>query len=155
MTRARRNLIVMSNDNHEYLPTQSPEIISRTVKPNLGSFPGPRRYFQSAEARMVDLSFAGRQRHNHPVLVATSEARIGDALTLVRDQDRWQLTDVKGRCLGRMAKSFSPPENTKFVHGEIAAILRWCKDDSDEAFHHTIKREAWEVIVPELVFEEY
>jgi len=155
MTRARRNLIVMSNDNHEYLPTQSPEIISRTVKPNLGSFPGPRRYFQSAEARMVDLSFAGRQRHNHPVLVATSEARIGDALTLVRDQGRWQLTDVKGRCLGRMAKSFSPPENTKFVHGEIAAILRWRKDDSDDAFHHTIKREAWEVVVPELVFEEY
>ena len=26
MTRARRNLIVMSNDNHEYLPTQSPAI---------------------------------------------------------------------------------------------------------------------------------
>lgn len=155
MTRARQNLIVMSNDNHEYLPTQSPAILCRTVEPDLASFPGPRRYFQSAEARMVDLSFAGRQRHNHPVLVATSEARVGDALTLVRDQDRWQLTDVKGRCLGRMAKSFSPPENTKLVHGEIAAILRWRKDDSDEAFHHTIKREAWEVIVPELAFEEH
>ena len=118
------------------------------------SSPGPRRYFQSAEARIVHLSFAGRQRHNHPVLVATSEARIGDALTIVRDGDRWQLTDAKGRSLGRFAKNFSPPGNTKFVRGEIAAILRWRKDDSDEAFHHTIKREAWEVVVPELVFEE-
>lgn len=154
MTRARRNLIVMSNDNHEYLPTQSPAIISRTVKPDLASFPGPRKYFQSAEARMVDLSFAGRQRHNHTVLAATSDARIGDALTLVRDHDRWQLTDTKGRSLGRLAKSFSPPANTKFVRGEIAAILRWRKDDSDEAFHYTIKRETWEVVVPELVFEE-
>ena len=103
---------------------------------------------------MVDLSFAGRQRHNHPVLVATSEARIGDALTLVRDRERWQLTDASGRSLGRMAKSFAPPDNTKFVRGEIAAILRWRKDDSDEVFHHTIRREAWEVVVPELVFEE-
>nr|WP_246531818.1 ATP-dependent helicase [Pseudohalocynthiibacter aestuariivivens] len=154
MTRARRNLTVMSNDNHEYLPTQSQAIVSRTVKPDLASFPRPRRYFQSAEARMVDLSFAGRQGNSHPVLVATSEARIGDALTLIRDRDRWQLTDAKGRSLGRMAKSFSPPANTKFVRGEIAAILCWRKDDSDEAFYHTIRREAWEVIVPELVFEE-
>lgn len=154
MTRARRNLIVMSNDNHEYLPTQSPAIVNRTVKPDLASFPGPRRYFQSAEARMVDLSFAGRQRRNHPVLVATSEARIGDALALVRDHDRWQLQDAHGRSLGRLAKSFSPPGNARFVRGEIAAILRWRKDDSDEAFHHTIMRVAWEVVVPELVFEE-
>ena len=103
---------------------------------------------------MVDLSFAGRQGPSHPVLVATSEARIGDALTLVRDQDCWQLTDAKGRSLGRMAKSFFPPDNTKFVRAEIAAILRWRKDDCDKAFHYTIRREAWEVIVPELVFEE-
>lgn len=155
MTRARRNLIVMSNDNHEYLPTHSAAIVCRTVKPDLASFPGPRRYFQSAEARMVDLSFAGRQGHNHPVLIATSEARIGDALTLVRNMDRWHLTDAKGRSLGRMAKSFSPPDNAKFVRAEIAAILRWRKDDSDEAFHYTIRREAWEVVIPELVFEEH
>ena len=154
MTRARRNLIVMSNDNHEYLPTQSPAIIGRTIKPDLSSFPRPKRYFRSAKARMVDLPFAGRQRHNHPVVVAILEARIGDALTLVRDHDRWQLLDTEGRSLGRLAKSFSPPVNTKFVRGEIAAILRWRKDDSDEAFHYTIKRETWEVVVPELVFEE-
>lgn len=154
ITRARRNLIVMSNDNHEYLPTQSPAILCRRVKPDLAALPGPRRYFQSAEARMVDLSFAGRQRHNHPVLIATSEARIGDPLTLVCDQARWQLTDAKGRILGCMSKSFTPPVNTKFERGEIAAILRWRKDYSDEAFHHTIRREAWEVVVPELVFEE-
>jgi len=32
MTRARRNLIVMSNDNHEYLPTQSLAVINRYAK---------------------------------------------------------------------------------------------------------------------------
>ncbi len=153
MTRARRNLVVMSNDNHEYLPTKSPAIVSRTVVPDLSSFPGPRRYFQSAEARLVDLSFGGRQGHNHPVLGATAEARIGDPVTLVRDQNRWLLRDAKGRPLGRMAKSFAPPPDSKFLRGEIAAILRWHKDDSDEAYHYTLRRDTWEVVIPELVFE--
>lgn len=59
----------------------------------------------------------------------------------------------QGRPLGRMAKSFEAPAQTKFVRGEIAAILRWGKDDSDEAFHHMLKRDVWEVVFPELVFE--
>lgn len=153
MTRARRNLIVMSNDTHEYLPTQSKAGINRHVTPDLASVPGPRRYFQSAEARMVDLSFAGRQGHNHPVLGAIAAAKIADPVALVRERDRWHLKDSKGRILGRMAKNFTPPSNTRFYRGEIAAILRWRKEDADEAFHYAIRRDAWEVVVPELVFE--
>lgn len=155
MTRARRNLIVMSNDNHEYLPTQSPAVISRHVTPDLASFPGPRRYFQSAEARMVDLSFTGRQGQRHAVHQAISEARIGDAIIMVREQDRWHLQDSCGRSLGRMSGSFAPPPNTRFVRGEIAAILSWRKEDADEAFHYTLRRDAWEVVMPELVFEAF
>lgn len=153
MTRARRNLVVMSNDNHEYLPARSPAIITRHTKPDLAGFPGPRRYYQSAEARMVDLSFAGRQGQNHPALSAIAEARIGDPITLIREQDRWHLKDSSGRSLGRMSKNFAPPPNTKFVSGEIAAILRWRKEYADEAFHYTIRRDAWEVVIPEMVFE--
>jgi ATP-dependent DNA helicase RecQ len=153
MTRARRNLIVMSNDNHEYLPGQSPAIINRFVTPDLAAFPGPRRYFQSAEARMVDLSFAGRQRQSHPALEAIAEAQVGDPITLVTEHDRWHLRDSGGRSLGLLAKSFAPPSNTKFVSGEIAAILRWRKEDGDEAFYHTLRRDRWEVIIPEMVFE--
>lgn len=153
MTRARRNLIVMSNDNHEYLPTQSPAVINRHVTPDLASLPGPRRYFQSAEARMVDLSFAGRQGNNHPALGAIAEAKVGDPIALAREQERWHLKDSRGRSLGRMAKTFAPPSDTRFVRGEIAAILRWRKEDADEAFHYTLRRDNWEVVVPEMVFE--
>jgi ATP-dependent DNA helicase RecQ len=53
-----------------------------------------------------------------------------------------------------MSKSFSPPPNTRFVSGEVAAILLWRKEDGDEAFHHMLKRDAWEVVIPELVFED-
>ena len=153
MTRARRNLVVMSNDNHEYLPAKSSAIVSRPAAPDLSTFPGPRRYFQSAEARMVDLSYAGRQGHNHSALGAISEARVGDAINLVFEQGLWEMKDKGGRSLGRMAKSFSPPSGTKFVKGEVAAILRRRKEDNEEEFHHTLRRDTWEVIVPELVFQ--
>jgi len=153
MTRARRNLIVMSNDNHEYLPTHSPDVIKRRVIPDPVCFPGPRRYFQSAEMRMVDLSFAGRKGHSHPALDAIKEARVGDPVTLVQEYGHWNLTDSSNRSLGRMAKNFTPPANAKFVLGKIAAILRRRKEDGQEAFHHMLKRDSWEVIIPEMVFE--
>ncbi|MCB1335956.1 MAG: RecQ family ATP-dependent DNA helicase [Maritimibacter sp.] len=153
MTRARRSLAVMSNDNHEYLPTDSPSILTRHVTPNLSAFPGPRRIYVSADARMVDLSFAGRQRPGHPALSAIAEAQIGDPVTLTFENQQWFLRDARGRILGRMAKSFSPPSGAKFARGEIAAILRWRKEDADEAFHYTLKRDEWENVLPELVFE--
>ncbi len=154
MTRARRNLVVMSNDNHEYLPENSSAIVTRHVTTDLTRFPGPRRYFQSAEARMVDLSFPGRQGDRHPVLRAISEARVGDQVVLVRQDGRWHMQDAGGRSLGRMSKGFAVPPNTRFVRGEVAAILRWSKEDADEAFHYTLRRDTWEVVVPELVFEK-
>lgn len=153
MTRARRNLIVMSNDHHEYLPTQSASVLSRRVTPDLAGLPGPRRYFQSAEARMVDLSFAGRQGASHPVHGAIAAAQTGDPISLVHAHDHWHIKDASDRSLGRMAKSFAPPNNARFLRGEVAAIQRWRKEDGDESFHHMLRRDAWEVIIPEMVFE--
>jgi ATP-dependent DNA helicase RecQ len=154
MTRARRNLIVMSNDNHEYLPTASPSVVTRHAVPDLATVPGPRRFFQSPEMKMVDLSFAGRQGDRHAVHNAIAEAKVGAPVRLSSDGDRWQIEDFRGRTLGRMPHAFAPPIGTKFVSGEIAAIIQWRKEDADERFHHLLKRANWEVVVPELVFEE-
>ena len=70
-----------------------------------------------------------------------------------RGVGRWHLKDASGRSLGRMSKNFALPANTRFVRGEIAAILRRRKEDADDAFHYTIRRDVWEVIIPEMVFE--
>lgn len=153
MTRARRNLIVMSNDNHEYLPTRSPAIVSRSVTPDLSTFPGPRRYFQSAETGVVDLSFAGRLGQQNEALNAIADAKVGDPVSLDLQEHPYSIRDAQGRNIGRMAKSFSAPPNTRFLEGEVAAIVRRWKEDSDETYHHTLRRETWEVVVPELVFE--
>lgn len=154
MTRARRNLIVMSNDNHEYLPTVSPSVVTRHVVPDLGSIPGPRRFFQSPEMKMVDLSFAGRQGDRHVVHKAIAQAQVGAPIGLSMVGGRWQIEDTQGRVLGRMSKAFAPPIGTKFVTGEIAAIIHWRKEDAGEHFQHLLKRASWEVVVPELIFEE-
>jgi ATP-dependent DNA helicase RecQ len=154
MTRARRNLIVMSNDNHEYLPTRSGSVITRHVVPDMSAFPGPRSHFQSAETRMVDLSFAGRQGDRHAVHRAIAQARVGDKVRLTAADGRWQIEDSRGQPLGRMAKAFVPPPGTRFLSGEIAAIVQRRKEDADEAFHHMLRREIWEVVVPELVFQK-
>ena len=74
-------------------------------------------------------------------------------MTLAHKHDRWILKDASGRSLGRMAKSFAPPSNTRFVRGEIAAILRWRKEDGEEEFYRALRRDAWEVVIPEMVFE--
>lgn len=154
MTRARRNLIVMSNDNHEYLPTESPSVVTRHVVPDLATVPGPRRFFQSPEMKMVDLSFAGRQGDRHIVHDAIAEAQVGAPVRLSSVGDHWLIEDSQGRALGRMSKAFAPPIDTKFVTGKIAAIIHWSKEDADERFYHLLKRANWEVVVPELVFEE-
>lgn len=103
---------------------------------------------------MVDLSFAGRQGDRHIVHNAIAEALVGAPIKLASVGDRWQIEDLQGRALGRMAKAFAPPKGTKFVTSEIAAIIQWRKEDADERFHHLMKRANWEVVVPELVFEE-
>jgi len=97
VTRTRRNLIVLSNDNQEYLPKDSASVIIRNVIPNMDAFPGPRRYFKSAGAQMADLSFAGRQGHNHPALSAIADTGKSDLIALVFDKDRWHLKHTRGR----------------------------------------------------------
>ena len=60
--------------------------------------------------------------------------------------------DMAGRPLGRMAKSWSPPDGRSFLSGEVGAVVRWRKADSDEDYHGYLRRDDWEVVVPELVF---
>lgn len=153
MTRARRNLVVMSNDNHEYLPAHSPAVIARFVEPDLTAFPGPRRYFQAAEAWTVDLSFSGRLKSGNPSIDAIAAARVGDPISLVQERGVWIMRDGRGRTIGRMAKRFEPPNSTHVVKAEVAAILQRRLEDSAEEFQTQLRRDSWEVVVPEFVFE--
>ncbi len=152
MTRARRSLSVMSDGRHPFLQSGSEAILARAARPDPGAMPAARQRYILPDPKLVDLSFAGRLAAGNPALSAIAEAKAGDAVTLTRDGDRWSLCNDKGQRLGRMSRAFSPPEGTTFLRGEVGAILAWRKADADESFHASLKRDAWEVVLPELVF---
>ncbi|WP_218132196.1 hypothetical protein [Roseicitreum antarcticum] len=64
-----------------------------------------------------------------------------------------KVRDAQGRTLARLSRAFTPPEGTTFLRGEVAAVLRWRKEDGDDVYHHLLRRDEWEVILPELLFE--
>ncbi|MDP1732199.1 MAG: hypothetical protein Q8L54_13690, partial [Devosia sp.] len=50
------------------------------------------------------------------------------------------------------AAGLTPPERLSLLRGEIGAIVRWRKADSGEDFRIHLRRDEWEVVLPELVF---
>ncbi|WP_245243321.1 RecQ family ATP-dependent DNA helicase [Pararhodobacter sp. SW119] len=152
-TRARASLTILTDGVHRFVSPEGTAILLRRVTPDPDALPKSRLRYIAPDPRLVDLSFAGRLAAGHPSLGAIQSARIGAPVTLARDHDRWLVRDVEGRLLARMSRSFVPPEGARFLRGEVAAILRWRKEDGDEAYHHLLRRDEWEVVLPELVFE--
>ena len=152
MTRARATLTVLGHGPHAFLAKAEP-VLTRRTRPDLASLPGTRLRHVPPDLKLVDLSFAGRLKPGHAALAAIQAARTGDPVQLTRDGGRWQITDTQGNVLGRLSRAFTQAEGTQFLKGEIAAILSWRRKDGEEDFDRHLRRDAWEVILPELIFE--
>ncbi len=150
MTRARSSLTVLAQGRHPFLRSVGGAVLPREVSPDPTSLPDARRRIIAPDPRLVDLSFAGRLRDADPSLAAIAEAAVGDPVTLSRHGDRWLILDGRERVLGRMAKAFAPPEDAEVIGGEIAVVLQWRRDDGDDAYRHLIRRDEWDVVLPEL-----
>ena len=104
----------------------------------------------------VDLGFAGRRANNHSIHRAIAALSPGDPLeTLVTEQGRWELLDAAGSVVGRLAKSFEPPPGMRCRSAEVSAVVSWSREASEAQYRDSIKCDAWEVVVPELVFEPH
>ena len=102
----------------------------------------------------VDLGFAGRRGERDPIHRAIAALKPGDPLaTRPTHHGRWLLLDEKGRAVGRLAKGFKPPAGMRCRAVSVFAVVGWSRKDTDPKFHDAIKCDAWEVVVPELVFE--
>lgn len=64
-----------------------------------------------------------------------------------------QVDACRGETLARLSRAFAPPEGTTFLRGEVAAIRNWRREDGDAEYNHPFRRDEWEVVLPELVFE--
>lgn len=151
MTRARRSLAILADHGHPFVPPGNQHVVRRTVPPAASDGFAPSVY-QVPDLETVDLSWAGRLGGSNPALAAIASAAAGDPLVLMRQDDSWMLQAPDGQALGRMARSWSPPQGLTFLRGEIGAIIGWRKADSGEEFRDNLRRDEWEVVVPELVF---
>lgn len=153
MTRARRSLAVLASGQHPVVLPDGRHVLCREAPPVATDVALPTALYQVPNLRTVDLSWAGRLRAGNPSLAAISEAKAGDLLRIVPDAGGWMIQDAHRRALGRMARSWSPPDGLPIRRAEIGAIVRWRKTDSAEEFRTHLQRDVWEAVLPEIVFD--
>jgi len=153
MTRARASLTIMTDGPHPFALHGDDAILARRVMPDAAVLSRAQLRYVSPDPKLVDLSFPGRLVDGHSSLAAIDAAGPGDAVQLVRDGNRWHIEDSKGRILSRLSRAFAPPADTIFLRGQVAAVLNWRKEDGHEDYAHLLRRDAWGIVLPELVFE--
>ena len=102
----------------------------------------------------VDLGFAGRRHARHPMHGDIAALSMGDPLKVrVEETGRWRLLGPAGRSVGRLARSFKPPRGMRCRSAKVFAAVGWSREASEPEFRDAMRCDAWEVVVPELVFE--
>ncbi len=160
MTRARKSLAMITKTNHHpFLADEQKNVVCREMSPRVGDFRTEEKRYYSPDLELVDLSYAGRLRDWNPSLEAIKKASVGDKIELEfnNENKKWEIMDVQGRLIGRMAKRFNPPEGFELCKGEIGAITARFRTDQKSKrngdYIDRIERGAWEVVLPELVYK--
>ena len=156
MTRARQTLALARFEGpHRFQEVlrDHPSVVRRKVAAL--SFAPPELSYRHLRTGLqdVDLGFAGRHGSHHPVHRAIAALSPGDRLeTRITDWGRWELVRA-GTLVGRLAKSFEPPAGMRCRSAQVLAVVGWSREASQPDYRDDVKCDAWEVIVPELVFE--
>ena len=87
----------------------------------------------------------------HRAIVALSP---GDPLEArVNEQGRWELLNLSGTVVGRLANNFRPPPGARCNSATVLAIVVWSREASAPQYQDSVQCDTWEVVVPELVFD--
>ena len=112
------------------------------------------RQYRRPSLREVNLGFAGRYYTNHPVHRAIAALSPGDPIeTRIAKTGSWELLNQSGMVVGRLAQVFEPPPGTRCKSATVFAVVDWSREASEPQYRDHAKCDAWEVVVPELVFE--
>jgi len=157
MTRARQTLTLARLDGSRGFQTELADHPA-TIRREASELPP---YTEAVEYRHVrptlqdiDLGFAGRRADGDPVHGTIAALSVGDPLGVRVGKDgRWKLLDRTGRTVGRLAMSFTPRPGMRCRSAEVFAVVGWSREASDPKYLEAMKCDAWEVVVPELVFE--
>ena len=157
MTRARQTLALARFDRPHRLQDALRDHPSVTWRPPTAQPTAPpalRHRHVRASLEDVDLGFAGRRSERDPIHRAIAALSPGDPLKMrIAGQGRWQLLNEAGTVVGHLAKSFRPPDGMRCRASTVLAVVGWSREASEPQYRDTIECDAWEGVVPELVFE--
>lgn len=156
MTRARQMLLLATlqagNPLLNTLP-ESPSIVHRSRTELPAAQAELNRRYLRLSLKDIDLSFAGRYHPTRPVHQAIAQTLPGDPLLLKRTDVAWELTNLTGQSVCRLARAFSAPAGKHFVSAKVLAIIVRERTDSEPEYQDQLRSDRWEVIVPELTYE--
>ena len=112
-----------------------------------------RRYMRLS-LRDVFLSFAGYRHPSHPVHRAIAALSAGDRLEVRAGSGRWELLDRNGTTVGQLAGSYGAPGTMRCAFASVLAVATWDTERSDPEYRDGLQCDKWEVVVPELVFDQ-
>jgi len=154
MTRAKNTLLLArqnaGNPLLNSLP-ESPAILRRPTTDLPAAQPELHRNYLRLSLKDIDLSFAGRYQNTKPVHQALANAQPGDLLLLKKVDKVWELTNLKGQSVCRLAQGFSPPKGKQFVSAKVFAVIVRQREDSEPEYQDRMRSDRWEVVIPELV----
>ena len=101
----------------------------------------------------VYLSFAGRKPPHHRVHRAIASLSPNDQLQVRMRSGRWELLDRAEVVVGTLSRSYGLPEGMACTGATVLAIASWSRKHSEPQYQEQLRRETWEVVIPELVFE--
>jgi len=155
MTRARHSLAIMTMANtHPILDTLNDNAFLIRGRPrDTLDVSECRKVYQTLDPSEVDLSFAGRLAAGHASHRALDHLKPDDPLLLAQRGESWIITNTAGVPVCRLAKKYRPPEGRRFIRGSVHAITTRFREDSSEEYQAQLQRDAWSVVLPELVYQ--
>ena len=158
MTRAQKTLTMMRLPGvHPFqnVLQSDPAVLHREAPVDSHVAPAPEllRRYRRLSLRDVFLGFAGYRDPEHPVHQVIADLNPGDSLQVRMGTDRWELLADNGMVVGQLARNFTAPAATSKVRAAVMAIVAWDAERSEPEYRQGLRSEAWEVVVPEMVFE--
>ena len=157
MTRARQTLTLMRLPGvHSFQDAlrDDPAVLHREAPVHGHVAPRPElsRRYRRLSLRDVFLGFAGYRDPTHPVHRVIADLNPGDPLQVRIGTDRWELLADNGVVVGQLARGFTALAGTGGVRASVMAVVSWDAKRSEPEYRQGLRSEAWEVVVPELVF---
>jgi ATP-dependent DNA helicase RecQ len=147
MTRARKTLTLCANSSSRHVFIR--DLAELCFKSHAALYsPNPRLALRTwvADPKQVILSWPGYFSKDKPLHQALAKLEYGDALQLrVRSDGKpgWELLDMNGIVVGRMAQAFRPP-NGEIIAVKVGAILARKGKVGEE----NLRCAEWEVVLP-------